>query len=62
VLELHHGLIWVDSVGPDHGSTFTFSLPELSSKQKIIDLEAKVPKPKEQLKPLAQPPKEAEEL
>ena len=45
-----------------HGSTFTFSLPQLSSKQEIIDLEAQVPRKKEELKPLARPTKEAEEM
>ena len=62
LVELHHGRIWADSEGPSHGSTFTFSLPQLSSKQEIIDLEAQVPQPKEQLKPLARPTKEAEEI
>lgn len=62
LVELHHGRIWADSEGHSKGSIFTFSLPELASKQAIIDLEKQVPKNKEQLKPLAQPPKEAEEL
>mgnify|MGYP001590641651 CR=1 FL=1 len=62
LVELHHGRIWADSDGPSHGSTFTFSLPEISSKKEIEDLEAQVPQDKEQLKPLARPMKSAEEL
>jgi len=62
LVELHHGRIWADSEGPDHGSTFTFSLPEAVVQKEIQDLEAQVPQKKEQLKPLAQPPKEAEEM
>lgn len=62
LVELNHGRIWANSEGPSHGSTFTFSLPEISQKQAILDLEAQVPKQKEALKPLAQPPKEAEEM
>lgn len=62
LVELHHGRIWADSEGPGHGSTFTFSLPEASVQKEIQDLEAQVPKTKEVLKPLAQPPKEAAEM
>ena len=45
-----------------HGSTFTFSLPELASKQELIEMEAAAPKQKEALKPLARPVKEAEDI
>lgn len=38
-----------------HGSTFTFSLPDISSKEEIIALEKQIPQNKEQLKPLAKP-------
>ena len=62
LVELHHGRIWADSEGPGRGSTFTFSLPDISAKDEILKMEAQAPKPKEQLKPLARPVKEAEEL
>ena len=62
LVELHHGRIWAASEGPSHGSTFTFSLPELASKQELIEMEVQAPKQKEALKPLARPVKEAEEL
>ncbi|MCL5407551.1 MAG: ATP-binding protein [Patescibacteria group bacterium] len=62
LVELHHGRVWADSEGQGKGSTFTFSLPEAKVQKEIQDLEAQVPKNKEELKPLAQPPKEAEEL
>lgn len=55
LVELHHGRIWPDSEGEGKGSTFTFSLPTLESKQAIVDLEAQSPQDKEQLKPLAKP-------
>ncbi len=57
LVELHHGRIWADSEGPSKGSTFTFSLPDISDKQQIIDLEKQVPQDKEKLKPLAKPMK-----
>lgn len=62
LVELQHGRIWADSEGQGKGSTFTFSLPEMNSKQAIESLEAQVPQQKEQLKPLAKPMKSAEEL
>ena len=55
LVELHHGRIWADSEGPSHGSTFTFSLPDISAKEQIIGLEKEIPQDKEQLKPLAKP-------
>ncbi len=55
LVELHHGRVWPDSEGMGHGSTFTFSLPVIESKQAIVDLEAQSPQTKEQLKPLAKP-------
>ncbi len=55
LVELHHGRIWPDSEGEGKGSTFTFSLPTIESKQAIIDMEAQSPQDKEQLKPLAKP-------
>lgn len=57
LVELHHGRIWADSEGSGKGSTFTFSLPDISDKQQIIDLEKQVPQDKEKLKPLAKPMK-----
>ncbi len=62
LVELHHGRIWAESEGPSHGSTFTFSLPDISSKDELLKMEAQAPQPKEQLKPLAKPVKEAEEI
>lgn len=55
LVELHHGRIWAASPGHSHGSTFTFSLPKLSSKEEIIALENQIHQNKEQLKPLARP-------
>jgi hypothetical protein len=37
-------------------------LPDLAAKNEILKMEAQAPQPKEQLKPLARPAKEAEEL
>ncbi len=62
LVELHHGRIWAESEGPSHGSTFTFSLPIIDSKDELLKMEAQVPQTKEQLKPLARPVKQAEEL
>lgn len=62
LVELHHGRIWADSEGPSHGSTFTFSLPTIESKDELLKMEAQAPKTKEALKPLARPVKQAEEL
>ncbi|MFA6493082.1 MAG: ATP-binding protein [Patescibacteria group bacterium] len=62
LVELHHGRVWADSEGSGKGSTFTFSLPEAKVQKEIQDLEAQVPQTKEQLKPLARPAKEAEDL
>lgn len=62
LVELHHGRIWADSEGSGKGSTFTFSLPDISSKDEIISMEKQVPQEKEQLKPLARPVKEAEDI
>ena len=61
LVELHHGRIWADSEGSHHGSTFIFSLPELENKKEIEGLEAQVPK-KGDMKSLARPAKEAEEV
>lgn len=55
LVELHHGRIWADSEGEGKGSTFTFSLPDISEKDNIIGLEKQIPQDKEQLKPLAKP-------
>ncbi len=55
LVELHHGRVWPDSEGQGKGSTFTFSLPTVESKQAIIDIEKQSPQTKEQLKPLAKP-------
>jgi len=46
----------------NHGSTFTFSLPDIASKDELLQMEAQVHQQKEQLKPLARPVKQAEEL
>ena len=62
LVELHHGRIWADSEGPSHGSTFSFTMPLLENKDKIIELEKQIPQTKEQLKPLARPAKVAEEF
>ncbi|MEI6040091.1 MAG: ATP-binding protein [Candidatus Berkelbacteria bacterium] len=62
LVELHHGRIWPDSEGMGKGSTFTFSLPTIEAKQAIIDLEAQSPQDKEQLKPLAKPMGNDDEL
>ena len=55
LVELHHGRIWADSEGEGKGSTFTFSLPDITDKPQIIEMEKEVPQDKEQLKPLAKP-------
>lgn len=55
LVELHYGRIWADSEGEGKGSTFTFSLPDISEKENIIGLEKQIPQDKEQLKPLAKP-------
>lgn len=60
--ELQHGRIWADSEGEGKGSTFSFTLPDLSVKEKIIDVEKEAPQDKEKLKPLAKPMKAAEEI
>lgn len=62
LVELNHGRIWADSEGEGKGSTFSFSLPEISAKQAIVDMETQIPQDKEQLKPLARPSKVAEDL
>ena len=62
LVELHHGRIWPDSEGEGKGSTFTFSLPTIESKQAIVDMEAQSPQDKEQLKPLAKPMGNDDEL
>jgi len=61
LVELQHGRIWADSEGVGKGSVFTFSLPELTSKKEIVEMENLVPK-KETLKPLAHSSKVSEEL
>jgi len=55
LVELHHGRIWADSDGPGKGSTFTFSLPDISDKEELLKMEKEVSEQKEQLKPLAKP-------
>jgi len=55
LVELHHGRIWADSEGRGKGSTFTFSLPDISDKEALLEIEKQVPNQKEQLKPLAKP-------
>lgn len=55
LVELHHGRIWADSDGPGKGSTFTFSLPDISDKEELLEVEKQMPEQKEQLKPLAKP-------
>lgn len=55
LVELHHGRIWADSDGINKGSTFTFTLPDISDKPQLLELEKQVPETKEQLKPLAKP-------
>ncbi len=62
LVELNHGRIWADSEGVGKGSTFTFSLPDISDKKALLELEAQAPKQKESLKPLARPTKAAEEI
>ena len=62
LVELHHGRIWADSEGSGKGSMFTFSLPELAKKDEILKMEAQADIKKEQLKPLARPVKEAEDI
>jgi len=62
LVELNHGRIWADSEGEGKGSTFTFSLPDISDKKALLELEAQAPKQKESLKPLARPTKAAEEI
>ena len=62
LVELHHGRIWADSEGSGKGSTFTFSLPDIAAKDELLKMEAQVPQLKEQLKPLAKPAKQAEEI
>lgn len=59
---MHHGRIWAESEGQGKGSTFTFSLSDISAKDELIKIEAEAPQKKEQLKPLARPAKQAEEL
>ena len=59
---LHHGRIWADSEGPSHGSTFTFSLPDITNKNELLKMEEKADIKKEQLKPLARPVKQAEDI
>ena len=61
LVELHHGRIWADSEGPSKGSTFTFTLPDISDKEALLKMEAQAPK-KESLKPLARPTKAAEDI
>jgi len=61
LVELHHGRIWADSEGPGKGSTFTFTLPDISDKEELLKMEAQAPK-KESLKPLAKPTKAAEDI
>jgi len=61
LVELNHGRIWADSEGEGKGSTFSFSLPELLAKSEIEKMEAEVPK-EGNLKPLARPTKQAEEI
>lgn len=61
LVELHHGRIWADSEGPSKGSTFTFTLPDISDKEALLKMEAQAPK-KEALKPLARPTKAAEDI
>lgn len=61
LVELHHGRIWADSEGEGKGSTFTFTLPDISDKEELLRMEAQAPK-KESLKPLARPTKEAEDI
>lgn len=62
LVELNHGRIWADSEGEGKGSTFSFSLPDIAVKQQIIELEKEVPQDKEQLKPLAKPMGNDEQL
>ncbi|MBM2821089.1 MAG: putative histidine kinase, partial [Candidatus Berkelbacteria bacterium] len=62
LVELHHGRIWADSEGAGKGSTFTFSLPDISTKNELLEIESQVHQEKEQLKPLARPVKQAEEI
>jgi len=61
LVELHHGRIWAGSEGPGKGSTFTFTLPDISDKEALLKMEAQAPK-KESLKPLARPTKAAEDI
>ena len=61
LVELHHGRIWADSEGEGKGSTFTFTLPDISDKEALLKMEAQAPK-KESLKPLARPTKAAEDI
>lgn len=61
LVELHHGRVWADSEGQGRGSVFTFSLPEATVQKEIQELEAQVPN-KGDMKPLARPTKQAEEL
>ncbi|KKQ18321.1 MAG: PAS/PAC sensor signal transduction histidine kinase [Berkelbacteria bacterium GW2011_GWA1_36_9] len=61
LVELHHGRVWADSEGQGKGSVFTFSLPEAGVQKEIQDLEAQVPH-RGDMKPLARPTKQAEEL
>ncbi len=61
LVELHHGRIWADSEGAGKGSTFTFTLPDISDKEELLKIEAQAPK-KESLKPLARPTKAAEDI
>jgi len=62
LVELHHGRIWADSEGEGKGSTFTFSLPDIAAKEELLKMEAQADIKKDQLKPLARPVKEAEEI
>jgi len=57
LVELQHGRIWADSEGPGKGSTFSFSLPDISAKPAIVEMEKEIDIKKEQLKPLAKPMK-----
>ena len=50
-----------DSEGSGKGSTFTFTLPDISDKEELLEMEAQAPK-KESLKPLARSTKAAEDI
>lgn len=55
LVELHHGRIWAESDGPGKGSTFIFTLPDISAKDEIMTMEQEIDQNKEQMKPLARP-------